>query len=222
VPGLPQQGGTRKYPCMTVAWSRPESGRAGTHLLVMIHGYGSDEARMSAIFNSLPDGTTGVAIRGPKDIGGSYGWFLLDPLLAHDFGEVLSAVTEVFAWLDRTTAAGSFTSVSLLGFSQGMAMATTMLRLRPAAFRAAVGLSGFVLDSELLAATEPLERKVPFFWGRDANDPVIHPRAIDYTQEWLAANVALTARTYPGMGHRLGARELRDVRIFLKHYLADR
>lgn len=205
---------------MTVVWSCPESERAATHLVVMIHGYGSDEARMSAAFGALPEGMTGAAIRGPRDIGGSYGWFLLDPLLAHDFSEVLAAVTEVFTWLDRTTAAGSFAGVSLLGFSQGMAMATTMLRLRPAAFRAAVGLSGFVLDSELLAATEPLERRIPFFWGRDPADPVINRRAVVHTREWLEANTALTARTYPGMGHRLGSEELRDVRIFLRHYAA--
>ena len=38
----------------TVVWSKPEPERAGTPLLVMLHGYGTDETRMADLFASLP------------------------------------------------------------------------------------------------------------------------------------------------------------------------
>ena len=38
----------------TVIWSKTEQERAGTPLLVMLHGYGTDESRMSKLFDSLP------------------------------------------------------------------------------------------------------------------------------------------------------------------------
>ncbi len=201
----------------TVVWSRPEQERAGTPLLVMLHGYGTDETRMAELFPSLPPEFTCAALRGPKVIGDDYGWFLLDYFLTHDFADVITATNSVFAWIDSVKAKHS--SVSLLGYSQGMAMASTLLRLRPEAFRAVVGLSGFVLDNELLAMSESFTARPPFFWGRDKADPVINDDATAHTEEWLNRHTQLTARSYPGMGHSVSAAELVDVGAFLRHYV---
>ena len=70
------------------AWSRPEADRAGTPLLLMLHGYGSSEVRMAELFGSMPKGFTCAAPRGPLDVGGARGWFLLDYFLDNDFAEV--------------------------------------------------------------------------------------------------------------------------------------
>src|SRR6476469_1023264 len=201
----------------TVAWSRPEHERAGTPLLVMLHGYGTDETRMAELFPSLPPDFTCAALRGPKVIGDDYGWFLLDYFLTHDFADVITATNSVFAWIDSVKAKHS--SVSLLGYSQGMAMASTLLRLRPEAFRAVVGLSGFVLDNELLAMSESFTARPPFFWGRDKEDPVINDDATAHTEEWLHRHTQLTARSYSGMGHSVSPAELVDVGAFLRHYV---
>lgn len=173
---------------------------------------------MQELFPSLPPGVTGAALRGSFDVGGTFGWFLLDPTLDSDPAEVLQAGTELLATISLLERQGSFTGVSLLGFSQGMAMAVTALRLRPAAFTSAVGLSGFVVESELLAMAEPLSPRIPFFWGRDRADWVIHPDATAATGRWLELNTQLTARTYPGMGHRIGAEEKRDTAVFLRRF----
>ena len=201
----------------TVAWSRPEAEREGTPLLVMLHGYGTDETRMSRLFGSLPPEFTCAALRGPKVIGDDYGWFLLDYFLTHDFADVISAANRVFAWIDSVKDRHS--SVTLLGYSQGMAMASTLLRLRPEGFRAAVGLSGFVLENELLAMSESFDALPPFFWGRDKEDVVINDAATEHTAEWLEEHTQLTARSYPGMGHSISAAELVDVGAFLRHYV---
>ncbi|WP_426301746.1 alpha/beta hydrolase [Arthrobacter sp. R-11] len=201
----------------TVLWSKPENERAGTPLLVMMHGYGTDEQRMAKLFPELPEEFTCAAPRAPMVIGDDYGWFLLDYFLANDFADVITAANKVFAWIDSVK--GKHSSVSLLGYSQGMAMASTLLRLRPHGFKATVGLSGFVLDNELLAMSESFDTRPPFFWGRDKADPVINEDAVEYTAGWLEQNTALTARTYPGMGHRIEAMELADVGTFLRHYV---
>ncbi|MCU6481491.1 alpha/beta hydrolase [Arthrobacter sp. A2-55] len=199
----------------TVAWSRPENERADTPLLLMLHGYGSSEKRMAEAFAAMPRGFTCAAPRGPLDVGGDWGWFLLDYFLDNDFAEVVAAATKVLAWLDTVTATYKFSSVSVLGFSQGMAMGTTLIRLRPGMFTAAVGLSGFALQNDLLGAMEPLARKVPFLWARDTEDLVINPDATAFTAEWLAANTDLQQARYEGLGHNLRADELSDVASFL-------
>jgi len=185
----------------------------------MLHGYGSDESALTPLFSQLPRGVTGAALRGPFDVGGRSGWFLLDPMLESDEADVLAAGSSLLNTISELRRTGNFTGVSLLGFSQGMAMAVTALRLRPEDFSCVIGLSGFIVHSELLAMSEPLTRRVPFFWGRDRADWVIHSGAVAAAAEWLDANTALTARTYPGMGHRIGGDEVRDVGIFLSTFV---
>lgn len=201
----------------TVVWSRPEKERAGTPLLVMMHGYGTDESRMVDLFDYLPPEFTCAALRAPMPIAGGYGWFLLDYFLTNDFADVIGAANSVFSWIDSVK--GGHSSVSLLGYSQGMAMASTLLRLRPRDFPAVVGLSGFVVDNDLLALSESFDAPPPFFWGRDKADLVINDEAIAYTAEWLNTHTQLTARTYPGMGHAMSKTEMVDVSAFLRHYV---
>ncbi|MGJ9403290.1 alpha/beta hydrolase [Arthrobacter sp. KK5.5] len=202
-------------------FSKPHAARAGTHLLLMLHGYGSSETAMARHFGTLPPNVTGVALRGGLDVGGASGWFLLDYFLAHDFADVVASAQSVLDFQDAH--AEAFESVNLFGYSQGMAMATTLMRLRPGAYRSAVGLSGFVLDSKLLELIDPEPGgpvgRTPFFWGRDRADPVINADAVEHTAGWLQRHTRLTARTYPGMGHATSADELRDAAAFLRHYL---
>ncbi|BCW17802.1 hypothetical protein NtRootA9_05100 [Arthrobacter sp. NtRootA9] len=201
----------------TVVWSRPADQRAGKPLLVMMHGYGTDESRMVRLFEYLPPEFTCAALRAPMPIGEHYGWFLLDYFLANDFADVVSVAAKVHAWVESVRE--QHTSVSLLGYSQGMAMASTLLRLYPQDYAAVVGLSGFVLDNDLLALTDSFDSKPPFFWGRDKADLVINPDATTFTAGWLEEHTLLTARTYPGMGHAMSKAEMADVGAFLRHYV---
>ena len=201
-----------------VAWSLPADQRQGRTLVVMMHGYGSGEQAMERLFAALPDTAVGAAVRGPLAVGEGSGWFLLDPLLNSDTSEVLEAGLAVLSWIDRVRLEHGFTGVALVGFSQGMAMATTLLRLRPRDFLAVVGLSGFIARNELLAASEPLPQRVPFFWGRDRQDWVINADAVEYSRQWLEENTFLTARTYDGMGHSISSAEIADVSVFLRRY----
>lgn len=202
-----------------VMWSRSAHERNRRDLVLLLHGYGSSERAMEPLFAALPESAVGAAVRGPLDVGGENGWFLLDPLLTSDTAEVLASALALLSWLDRIRTEYEFRTVSLAGFSQGMAMAGTLLRLRPRDFRSVVGLSGYIARDELLAATEPLPVRVPFFWGRDRQDWVINAGAVSYTRQWLEENTVLTARTYPGMGHSVSEAEIADTAVFLRRYL---
>ncbi|WP_229659999.1 alpha/beta hydrolase [Tersicoccus solisilvae] len=206
---------------MPGAFSRPENERAGTHLLVMLHGYGTGEERMESLFATLPAGVTAAAPRGSLDVGGDVGWYLLDPGLRTDQGQVITAASGVLAWLDGVLATGPFASVSLFGFSQGMAMATMLLRLRPGRFRCVIGIGGFVPEVDLLAVTEPLPTRTPYLWQRGTGDRVIHPGALRYTQEWLEENTALTRREFDGVRHVITPAMMIETDLFLREHVLD-
>ena len=153
----------------------------------------------------------------PRTFGDHYGWFLLDYFLTHDFADVIASTNAVFAWIESVKARHS--SVSLFGFSQGMAMASTLLRLRPEQFRAARGALRFCPGQRTAGDERIVHARPPFFWGRDKGDVVINDAATEHTEAWLNRNTQLTARTYPGMGHTISKAELVDVGAFLRHYV---
>lgn len=212
------------YPEPVALWNRPEDARKGTPLVVMFHGYGSHEADLMGLAPYLPEAFTVAALRAPQTLApGAYQWF---PLMAQqDFSmDAVEAATEyTLAWLDDVR--GQHSSVTLLGFSMGMAMATSLLRRRPQDFAAVVGLSGFAVDPS--AAGMPadgyryfrdgeLDGTVPMFWGRDQADPVITQDKVEYTMGWVRGHVDLTKITYPGIGHSISGPEIAHVREFLE------
>ncbi len=202
----------------TVLWSRPESERSATPLLVIFHGYGSDEADLFSLATQLPAEFTVASVRAPLQAGPGYAWFPLSSDLSYSVTAVTGAAAELEEWIDSVRA--NHSSVSLLGFSQGMCMATTLLRHRPAHYAAVVGLSGFVVDAEgdaffddaAVAALKP-----DVFWGRDQADPVVPEAVIESTNVWMRANVKLTKVLYTGIFHGINAQEISHVGEFLQY-----
>lgn len=202
----------------TVLWSRPENERAGTPLLVIFHGYGADEADLFSLADQLPAEFTVASVRAPLQAGPGYSWFPLRNDLSYSVTAVTESAAAVELWID--TLRENHTSVSLLGFSQGMCLATTLLRHRPADYAAVVGLSGFVVEAEgdpyfddaAVAAVKP-----EIFWGRDQADPVIPQAAVEATNTWMHGHVKLTKVLYTGIWHGINAQEISHVGEFLQY-----
>lgn len=119
---------------------------------------------------------------------------------------------------DRTAA--GLGTVALMGFSQGGAMVTSLLRLRPERFACGVICSGFVpagafSGDAALAAVRP-----PVFWGFDPDDPVIDRQRIARAAEWLPAHTELDRHVYAGIAHSISRNELTDIAAFLQRETA--
>lgn len=205
-----------------VVWSRAPEERQGTPLVVMLHGFGSHERDLFSFAHLLPERFTYAAVRAPLAEGPGYTWFPLDPMrLAYRSEDARRAVDELWAWIDSVR--GDHSSVTLLGFSMGMAMATSLLRSRPTEFAAVIGLSGFAVDPEGDPETTEYfddeglaAAQVPFFWGRDQDDPVIPAEYVDYTHSWANRAVKLTKVLYAGAGHGIVPQEITHMGEFLE------
>ncbi|MHA7239243.1 alpha/beta hydrolase [Arthrobacter sp. TMS1-12-1] len=199
-----------------VLWSKPEPERGGTPLLVLFHGYMADEQDLMGLADHLPADFTVASVRAPLPAGPGYSWFPLSREADYSVDRVVESATAVSGWLDSVR--GDHTSVSILGFSQGMAVATSLLRHRPTDFACVVGLSGFTVPSEghaFFRDEEAAAMPVPFFWGRDQEDQVITPELIGITHAWLVKHTKLTKILYPNMFHSINQQELAHVREFL-------
>ncbi|MCK6079920.1 dienelactone hydrolase family protein [Microbacterium sp. EYE_5] len=204
-----------------VLWSAPADERAGRPLLVLLHGYGSNEQDLFGLSPSLPDAFVVASLRAPLAPPfptPGHSWFALEGPGRRDPDEVAASVDAVLAWLDG--ARGDAASVGLLGFSQGGAMALQILRTRPRAADFAVVLAGFALPGALPGDAELAEATPSVFWGRGARDEVISPAMVEHTAQWLPDHVDLSGRVYPGLTHSVSEEELADVRTFLEKQLA--
>ncbi|MCO1339680.1 phospholipase [Kocuria polaris] len=199
-----------------VVWSRPESERAGTPLIVLFHGYMSHERDLIGLAPMLPPEFTLASVRAPHAIGPGFAWFGLAPDLTYSTPEAVGAAADVVAWLD--TVKDQFTSVTLLGFSMGMAMATSVARHRPAEIAAVVGLSGFAVEgeSDFFDDDAVAAASLPLFWGRGDADTVITEAKIEFTNRWANATTKLTKMKYANMAHSINPIEMGHVCEFLR------
>lgn len=199
-----------------VLWSAE---RAGRPLLVLLHGYGSQEHDLFGLAPYLPEEFAIAAVRAPLAPPfptPGWSWFPIEGLHARDAASTTAAAERFLHWLDGATDAEQ---VGLLGFSQGGVIALQSLRLRPERFAFAVNLAGYVDAAPLptdaaLAAVRP-----PVFWGRGARDEVIPADRVAHTAAWLPDHVELSGRVYPGLTHSVSQEELDDVRAFLRRQL---
>ena len=205
------------FPAPVVRWSKPEEERAGKPLLVLLHGYGANEEDLLGLADLLPQDFAVASVRAPMVSGAGFTWFPLTASIEYSLDAVMDAASYVEDWLDSVRP--NHPSVTLLGFSMGMALATTLLRRRPADYAAVVGLSGFAVDagSDSGFRDAELDGTVPMFWGRDQQDPVITPDKIEFTMGWVRKHVKLTKVLYTGMWHGINQQEIGHVSEFLTH-----
>jgi phospholipase/carboxylesterase len=157
-----------------------------------------------------------ASVRAPVAESGGFAWFSLahnrpgDP----DPEQADAAASAVISWLDGL----EYTSVSLLGFSQGAVTALQMLRHAPRRFAATVALSGFLTRGVHEGDAELATVRPAVFWGRGTADSVIPAESVARTAQWLPEHADATIRIYEDLGHSISTQELTDFTAFLSEH----
>lgn len=204
-----------------VRWSVPAHERGDRPVLLLLHGYGSDEHDLFGLVPSLPPAFVVASVRAPLappwPMPGA-SWYPIEGLDGRDPDAVTLAARALLSWIQDAVGEAP---VGLLGFSQGGAVALQTLRVAPDAVSFAVVLAGYAAGGELPGDIVLAERRPPVFWGRGAADDVIPPALVDATAQWLPVHSELSGRVYPGLTHSISQDELDDVRAFLDARLGE-
>lgn len=187
-------------------------------VLVLLHGYGSDENDLLGLAPELVSGISTICLRAPRQTPmGGYAWFDIDWLPTGKKLHGDQAVAARDALLPVLTALRDEFNVDKLllgGFSQGAMMAFGLGRLAPELFSGLCLLSGLPLDEFAAGSLTGM----PVLVQHGVHDdviPVEGGRRLKAEAE--AAGAELTYGEFL-MGHQICAESLRQ----LNGWLADR
>jgi phospholipase/carboxylesterase len=190
--------------------------------LLLLHGRGADEHDLFSFADALDERLVVVSPRAPLPLMGGYMWYEIGPAGRSQADGLNESLAALAALLDEMVEqyAVDPRRLFILGFSQGAAMAGSLLLTTPERVAGAALLSGYIpIDAGLDLHPEALGGK-PVFVAHGTQDTVIPVQVGRMTRDFMQANgAALTYREYP-TGHGIGARELEDVLAWLAPLLA--
>ncbi len=192
-------------------------------LLIVLHGYGSDEADLLGLADYLDPRFRVIAARAPLplDMGG-HAWFPIEFTVAgvvveYEVGErSLDQLSRLLTQLQQDSGNDAGDTV-VLGFSQGGAMALELLLRRPDDIGGVAFLSG--LWSKKRMPAEPASAGVrgkPVLQTHGVGDPLIPIAEARISRDLFGElGVELTYQEYD-MGHQIDADCLRDLSDWLR------
>lgn len=198
-------------------WEGPTDSSAP--VIVLLHGYGSNERDLPGLAPWLPEGVRWISPRAPLPMHEDAAmWFPLGLPGDPEPAEVEIATATLWEWLDAQLPADA--PIVPVGFSQGGAMAMELLRSRPERIVAPVLLAGLVAPTSHRHDAHLSRSRPPVFWGRGDMDGVIPPHAVERAAEYLAEHADATVNVYSGLGHSVDQRVMADARDFLTKALS--
>ena len=199
-----------------------QGGGRGGPLLILLHGYGSNEEDLLGLMPYLDPRLTGIGIRAPIPLDwGGYAWFpieMTDAGLHLDFSQALALCRRLGDKIDQVQCQHRADQVFVLGFSQGASIALTVALGRPHLAAGVVGMSGVCVE-EMLPADRTQIQGLPVLLTHGRQDPVIPIHQGRSGRDLLRAlPVELSYREYD-MGHEVGADCLDEVDQWLRRHL---
>lgn len=208
---------------------RPAEGQATKPpLLLLLHGYGSNEYDLFSLTPYLDARYFVVSVRAPYMLmPGGYAWFELaftDSGIISDMAQAESSRARLVQFIGEAIAAydADPAQVYLLGFSQGAIMAASVLLTEPEVVAGAALLSGSVPQEPLAGMAEPerLHAK-PVLVLHGLYDEVLPIEHGHRSRDLLGGlPVDLEYHEYP-MGHEISADSLNDLVAWLVERLED-
>ena len=202
----------------------PKIKRDKNPLLLLLHGYGSNEADLFSFATELPDEYYVVSARAPHDLQyGSYAWFAINfDAGMNKFTNIEQAKESralIVKFIDELLDKYPIDSekITLVGFSQGSILSYAVALSHPEKISQVAALSGYI-DPEIFAdgATAKDFSKLRIFASHGSVDqviPIAWARKVKPFLENLKINVDY--REYP-VGHGVAPQNFFDFREWLQ------
>ncbi len=129
----------------------PKTAIENPNLLVLLHGYGSNEEDLFSFAEELPDELLIISARAPYEMGhGGYAWYAINFDANNekfsDLEQAKSSLKIVHDFVDEIKAKYSVNKTFLLGFSQGAILSYALSLNYPNKVAHVIALSGYMFE----------------------------------------------------------------------------
>jgi phospholipase/carboxylesterase len=185
-------------------------------IFLLLHGWTGDEKSMWIFASGLPQEAIFVAPRGLYPVpGGGFGWRSFEEEQWPHVADFIPAVEKISGLLSpRHFPTGDFSKLNLLGFSEGAAMAFTLLLTYPGLFRSVAGLSGFLPEGAMQLTRNHSLRGKYVFLAHGALDELVPVARAREAVELLENAGAQVTYCEDSVGHKLSASCFRGLEAF--------
>ncbi len=197
-------------------------------LLIMLHGYGSNEQDLFSFADELPDQLLVISAKAPLSLGfGSYAWYTIhfdssDASKFSDIPEAKEALSKINEFIDEIIEKYQVNTnnIFLFGFSQGTILSTAFALNHPDKVNHVIALSGYV-NPELLEDNfkDNDFTKLDFFVSHGSVDQVIPVEWARKTPAFLNnLGIKNTYQEYQ-VGHGVAPQNFHDLNLWIKERL---
>ncbi|MCF6128813.1 dienelactone hydrolase family protein [Flavobacterium sp. AS60] len=193
-------------------------------LLLLLHGYGSNEEDLFSFATELPDEYYVISARAPYDMMyGSYAWYAInfdaDENKFSDIGQAQQSRDIIANFIDELVANYSIDSnkVTLIGFSQGSILSYAVALSYPKKVQRLVAMSGYLnteiavegfakndfSNLKIFASHGTVDQVIPVEWARKSI-PVLEN-----------LNICVVYKEYP-VGHGVAPQNFFDFKNWLQ------
>jgi len=206
---------------------RPANSSTRPPMLIMLHGYGSNEQDLFSFAQELPAELLIISVRAPLSMGfGSYAWYSINFEADRDnfsnLEEANLALQEIDSFIEGIMEAymPDPDRIFLMGFSQGTILSLAYALNNPGKIQHVLALSGYV-NSKLLKT--PLEassyRKLDVFASHGTVDQVIPVEWARKTPGFLEKlKIKHVYKEYP-VGHGVAPQNFFDMLSWIEERL---
>jgi len=203
---------------------KPKKVSTNPPLIVLLHGYGSNEADLFSFAEELPDEFLIISPRAPLTLGyGSYAWYSInfnaDGPNFSDIPEAKKSLSLIDNFLQEIIEEFGVDKkqIFLLGFSQGTILSTAYALNHPNKIQHVVALSGYVNEQLLVdSVANNSYENLDFFISHGTVDQVIPVEWARKTPAFLnAIGVKNIYQEYP-VGHGVAPQNFFDLKKWLE------
>jgi len=206
----------------------PKTNTKNPALLVMLHGYGSNQKDLFSFANELPDELLIISVKAPLSLGfESYSWYTIhfnstDSSKFSDIPEAKDALQKINTFIDEIvhTYKVNTTNVFILGFSQGTILSTAFALNNPNKVNHIIALSGYVNEDLLESDFHKNDfSNLDFFVSHGSVDQVIPVDWARKTPLFLnQLNIQNTYQEY-AVGHGVAPQNFHDLNTWIQKRL---
>lgn len=193
-------------------------------VIILLHGYGSNESDLFDIAKSFDDRFITFSLRAPYTADGQgFCWYKLDFLpnkeFKYDYKQAKESRAKILSFISNACKAYKLdsTQVFLMGYSQGAIMSYDISLFKPEKIKGVLALSGRMMDETKQMKFDALKAaKVKYFIAHGNADNVIDLKKGEEAAQFLQSKKNNVEFKIYDMPHAIIGKELNDIKSWLK------